>query len=66
MNYYIKISDEATFWNALHELINEGCDFEIHANGNNRPDKFVSASFWVANIGCKSYDIVKKHEALMM
>lgn len=65
MVYYIKVSDETTFWNAMHELIDEGCDFRIGADANNRHGKFVAGTFWVDDIGCKSYDIVMKHKALL-
>ena len=59
--YYIKVSDEKIFWNALRELVARGCDFEIRADGNNRSEVFFAASFWVNGVGCKSYNIVMKH-----
>lgn len=61
--YYITVKDEKVFWNALQELIAEGCKFEIWADPENRVNKFVSATFWVRSNTCKASGVIQKHTA---
>lgn len=59
-NYYMLVMNKTHFWEIMGEFVAKGCDFKLTANCNNRPGKFVSCTFWVRDVGCTEYDIIKR------